>query len=234
MLYLRVRAPFGAFRTFTAGSYRPTAPFVTHSAAYGFLLNLAGIESRLDDKESVATLMNPGLPRFELALGAFSFPEQQSSFQQLHNYPVGSSKREHQEACFGGKYNIQPIRREFLSGIDSCLVMRGNDDLEREVLQGASPSGAPGSYYGIPFLGDNAFLVDRIDILEGPKESHWYRMLEAEEEGIRDGLCRLTVWVDRMDASKTRAPLFYPSPEKSSDVPDSAWVEVGPPLAVQG
>ena len=32
-------------RTFTAGWYRPTATFLTPSAAYGLLLNLAGIES---------------------------------------------------------------------------------------------------------------------------------------------------------------------------------------------
>ena len=29
MLRLRVRAPFAALRTFTAGAYRPTAPFIT-------------------------------------------------------------------------------------------------------------------------------------------------------------------------------------------------------------
>jgi CRISPR-associated protein Cas5t len=41
-----MEAPFAAFRTFTAGSYRPTAEFITPSAAYGLLLNVAGIEMR--------------------------------------------------------------------------------------------------------------------------------------------------------------------------------------------
>ena len=49
MIRLRVKAPFAAFRYFTAGSYRPTAPFVTPSAAYGLLLNLAGFDTRYDD-----------------------------------------------------------------------------------------------------------------------------------------------------------------------------------------
>ena len=49
MMRLRIRAPFAAFRHFTAGSYRPTAPFITPSAAYGLLLNLAGVETRFDD-----------------------------------------------------------------------------------------------------------------------------------------------------------------------------------------
>ena len=35
MLALYVEAPFAAFRTFTAGWYRPTAAFLTPSAAYG-------------------------------------------------------------------------------------------------------------------------------------------------------------------------------------------------------
>jgi CRISPR-associated protein Cas5t len=93
MLVLRLDAPFGVFRTFTAGSFRPTASFVTPSAAYGLLLNIAGIEMRHDDGKSVATLIRPkGLPAVDIALGARGeLPRQQSMFQQLHNYPVGNS-----------------------------------------------------------------------------------------------------------------------------------------------
>jgi CRISPR-associated protein Cas5t len=234
MLYLRVRAPFGAFRIFTAGSFRPTASFVTPSAAYGLLLNLAGIESRLDDGESVATLTRPDLPRFEIALGALAFPEPQSLFQQLHNYPVGKSGQENQEhetACYGSKYNIQPVRREFLSGIDVCLAVRGNDNLEHEVRSAVALPGASGSRYGVPFLGDNAFLVDRLDLLEVPPEAYWYKRLGAEEGGVREGLCRLTVWVDRTDASRSVAALFYPGSDRTTTIPEEAWVEVGPSQA---
>ena len=42
MLCLYVQAPFAACRTFTAGWYRPTATFLTPSAAYGLILNVAG------------------------------------------------------------------------------------------------------------------------------------------------------------------------------------------------
>ena len=42
MLLLYIKAPFAAFRTFTAGRYRPTAPFLTPSAAYGLVLNAQG------------------------------------------------------------------------------------------------------------------------------------------------------------------------------------------------
>ena len=41
MLTLYIEAPFAVCRTFTAGWYRPTATFLTPSAVYGLLLNLA-------------------------------------------------------------------------------------------------------------------------------------------------------------------------------------------------
>lgn len=228
MLYLRVRAPFGAFRNFTAGSFRPTAPFVSPSAAYGLLLNLAGIESRFDDGVSVATLTQKNLPRFKLALGAISFPEPQSLYQQAHNYPVGSSGKDRQENCFGAKYNIQPVRREFLSGIDACLAVDAGPEFETALNRGLGPNG-PKGLYGLPFLGDNSFLVDLLDLLEGPPQAYWYSKLAPGEMGVRDGICRLTVWIDRLDSTKTIAPLFFPAPERTNEIPVEAWVDIGPP-----
>ena len=72
MLCLYLQAPFAACRTFTAGWYRPTATFLTPSAAYGLLLNIAGIESRLyehdpsHDGSAPATLTRSGLPAARL------------------------------------------------------------------------------------------------------------------------------------------------------------------------
>src|SRR5437899_1116204 len=103
MLCLYVQAPFAACRTFTAGWYRPTATFLTPSAAYGLVLNIAGIESRLREEDdghdgrAPASLMRPGLPKVRLALGAPTseasdpYPRVQTVYQQLHNYPVGAS-----------------------------------------------------------------------------------------------------------------------------------------------
>src|SRR5205823_1961660 len=107
MLCLFLEAPFAACRTFTAGWYRPTATFLTPSAAYGLILNLAGIDSRLregddgHDGKTPASLTRPGLPPMKLAIGAPStpgkerveddpdaFPRVQTVYQQLHNYPV--------------------------------------------------------------------------------------------------------------------------------------------------
>src|SRR5262245_34532498 len=100
---LYLEAPFAAFRCFAAGGYRPTATFLTPSAAYGLLLHVAGIESRLREEAAghggqlPASLTRPRLPPVRLALGAplapggDPFPAVQTVFQQLHNYPVGAS-----------------------------------------------------------------------------------------------------------------------------------------------
>src|SRR5580692_4707096 len=94
MLILYLEAQFAACRTFTAGWYRPTATFLTPSAAYGLVLNIAGIESRLreenaaHDGKTPASLTQRGLPKVRVALGALAeegsdpYPIVQTIYQQ--------------------------------------------------------------------------------------------------------------------------------------------------------
>ena len=102
MICLYLQAPFAACRYFTAGWYRPAATFVTPSAVYGLILNVAGIESRLREEDeghdgrTPASLMRRGLPAMRIAIGvpereggASPYPLVQTMYQQLHNYPVG-------------------------------------------------------------------------------------------------------------------------------------------------
>src|SRR5688500_6215121 len=76
MLAIYLEAPFAVCRTFTAGWYRPTATFLTPSAAYGLLLNVAVLETRLREEDEnhsgkvPATLTRAGLPAVKLAIGA--------------------------------------------------------------------------------------------------------------------------------------------------------------------
>jgi CRISPR-associated protein Cas5t len=140
MLWLYIEAPFAVCRAFTVGSYRPTASFLTPSAAYGLVLNIASIESRLREEEeghngkTPATLTAKNLPGMKLALGApmenlqgkaipfdFAFPKVQSVYQQLHDYPVGSSGKERADDCKGNKYHIAPVRREFSSDLRAVI-----------------------------------------------------------------------------------------------------------------
>lgn len=227
MLYLYIKAPFAAFRGFSAGSFRPTSAFITPTATYGLLMNIAGIETRRDNSDAIATDSAFDTPALNIALGAVNFPEKQGIYQQLHNYPVGASGKENKARCWGSKYNIQPIRREFLSNLSACIAVRGDEGIEQRIIDGLN-----GKYnderYGVLFLGDNSYMPDVIKILDAPIESHWYRRLSDNEIGPQKGICRMTLWIDRNDMSKTQSALFYPEKNKSAEIPDMAWCQVGP------
>jgi len=225
MIRLRVKAPFAAFRYFTAGNYRPTAPFVTPSAAYGLLLNVAGIEMRFDDGKSPMTLMRRDLPGLELALGLIRKPDVHSIYQQLHNYPVGATGKSRAPDCKGNKYNIQPVRREFLSGIDAVVCVRGNDDVERRVRAGLrGEDTGPNRRYGLPFLGDNSFLIDVIREEEpGTAPAQWLTPAPRGASPHPDEAARLTLLVYRADMTRTKSAVFLLT-ESTADPPDSAWL----------
>ncbi|MCX5962055.1 MAG: CRISPR-associated protein Cas5 [Cyanobacteria bacterium] len=135
-LWLRIRAPFAAFRGFQAGVYRSTSPIMPPSAAFGLVLNLAGIEMR-DSKPGVMTLIRQDLPCLKLAIGrpyqelanGDMIPETDSEvctlYQQLHSYPVGNSGKELKERTHGAKFWITPVRRELLVGFDMILGVQG-------------------------------------------------------------------------------------------------------------
>lgn len=236
-MWLRVIAPFAAFRPLTAGSFRPTAPFIPPSTAYGLLLNLAGIETRLDDRRSPMTVMREDLPTVELAVGAVSECKVQSIFQQLHNYPVGQTGKKRAPDCKGAKYNIQPIRREFISEFDGCIGLRGNDEIAdqiRATLREGNARLSDGRLrYGIPFLGDNSFMIDVLREESSPPAARWYRRLGPGDEVEFGEVCRLSIWIDRADMTRTRLGLFAPS-ERSDRPPETAWIRVGPePAAAQ-
>ena len=224
MLCLYLQAPFAAFRTFTGGSFRPTASFITPSAAYGLLLNAAGIEMRDVDENAPMTLIKRDLPQVKLALAALEWPGHHSVFQQLHNYPIGSSGKEHAPKTKGSKYNIIPVRRELLSNIKAYLCMNGNPSLESRVLDGLA--GKRPRDYGLPFLGDNNFLIDRLEPVKNPLPAFWLERVEEAQEGIRDRITRLTITIDRADLSRTVSALFAPCENRTVDPPSKAWIDI--------
>jgi CRISPR-associated protein Cas5t len=234
MILLRLQAPFAAFRPFTAGWYRPTAGFLTPSAVYGLALNLAGVETRHDDGLSAMTVTRFGLPPARIAIGAdpnHPLPSVQTLFQQLHNYPVGASGKERKDDAKGNKYNITPVRREFLAGLLAVVALdfldhRTIEDWIRDGLAGKPPRS--GTRYGLPFLGDNAFLLDKVEVLEEATPARWYCLLDAEGGAVPDST-RLTSWIDRQDMSKTRSALYAPAAEASVEVPEAAWTDISPP-----
>ncbi len=242
MLRLYVQAPFAVFRTFSAGWYRPTAGFLTPSAAYGLALNLAGVESRRDDGLSAMTVTQFGLPRARIALGAVGVeddrrgwqPTVHTIFQQLHNYPVGASGKERKGETKGSKYNITPVRREFLADLRAVVALDFPDrpDVEAAIRRSLDPGSAASSpRYGLPFLGDNAFLIDKLKVADDPIAASWYELLgsEGDDSGQVPYSTRLTIWIDRQDMSRTKAGLFAPLNPPSVQIPEAAWTSIDPP-----
>jgi len=226
MICLYLQAPFAVFRPFTAGSLRPTAGFITPSAAYGLALNIAGIESRLDDAKSPMTLMRADLPRVKIALGALCFPQVQSLYQQAHNYPIGKEAgAQYAPQARGNKYNITPVRREFLSNLRAYICLDENLNLEQKVRNGML-----GQYnatrYGIPFLGDNNFMIDLLREEVKRQPAYWYeKITERDDRGPRPRTTRLMISIDRQIFANSSSALFAPT-EQMLDIPETAWVVV--------
>ena len=83
--------------------------------------------------------------------------------------------------------------------------------------------------YGLPFLGDNQFLVDRLDLLapDHERKAFWFEAA-GDDPKPRPATTRLTVWIDRADMSRTVSRLFCQSVSPTVKPPESAWVTVGP------
>jgi CRISPR-associated protein Cas5t len=223
-LWLRIRAPFAAFRGFQAGVYRSTSPIMPPSAALGLVLNLAGIEMR-DYTATPNLLIREDVPCLKLAIA--TLPDSKSEvctlYQQLHSYPVGNSGKEDlKPRTQGAKYWITPVRRELLVGLDMVLGVQASEELLEQVKKGLKGK-LDRPRYGLPFAGDNNFLFDRIDILDEVPEAFWYVQMQPDDPPMR-GSYRLTVGIDRADNSKTTSFLFAPPEFPTSEPPENAWV----------
>ncbi len=222
-MWLRIRAPFAAYRGFQAGVYRSTMPIMPPSAALGLVLNLAGIEMRTGlDKPT--TQIRSDIPHLQLAIGAVdgSKSEVCSLYQQLHSYPVGNSGKETLKPLTkGAKFWIVPVRRELLVGLDMIIGIQEFENLFDRIRQGLRGE-LNDHRYGLPFAGDNNFLFDRIDIIDSPPLTHWYEKMEIDS-APRKRSQRLTVGIDRLDNSKTMSYLFAPIASPSIEPPILAW-----------
>jgi len=234
---IELQAPFAACRPMAAGWYRPTATIITPSAAYGLLLNIAAFEMRLREGEEghsgriPASLTRLDLPAMRLAIGVPAgspLPRVQTVFQQLHNYPVGKDAGVPVEWTKGAKNNITPVRREFLSDVHLVVCVEADAEFEKRVLLGLEGK-LNADRYGLPFVGDNAFLIDYLRLLGDTPPCRWYQQVRKETGQDRLQLTtRLTAWVDREDMTKTRSYLFAPKEEALSEPPEDAWTPIPP------
>jgi CRISPR-associated protein Cas5t len=231
-LWLRVRAPFAAYRWMQAGVWRATSPVMPHSAAWGLLLNLAGVETRLK-ADGVTTLIRPDAPSLSIAVGESDVEgrraaaERASLYQQLHTYPVGNSGAELAEGTHGAKFWIAPTRRELLVDLDCVLGVRAEDDALLQRITDGLRGDHDAPRYGLPFAGDNNLLLDTVDVLSGPPTAWWYAPL-SDDSPATEGSCRLTVNIDRENSARTQTVLFAPA--RGDAPPEHAWQRVGPVL----
>lgn len=221
-LFLHLKAPFAAFRPFQSGSYRSTTVVPSPSTVYGLILNLAGIEQRKELAAPV-TLIKEDLPEIEIAIGQVSQPEIAFLSQQLHQYPVGASGAELAQKTYGAKYWIAPVRRAVLVNLDLIVGVRAEKWLCDRLIQGLNGE-LDESRYGLPFAGDNNFLFDEIEPIDSLKMARWYCPLQNSSRS-EHGICRLTVWIDRADNTKTQITEFAPSAFCLSP-PKTAWIQL--------
>ena len=220
--WLKIHAPFAAFRGFQAGVYRSSAPVMPPSAAYGLVLNLAGIEMR-DYSNLKTTEILKDLPCLRLAIGVIQKPDQSTTYQQLHSYRVGTDEKTkmYKALTKGAKYQIVPVRREMLIDYKGIIGVQTDDEILFERVKKGLRGELEDSRYGLPFAGDNNLLIDRIDVLDTPeKETYWYARMRPDD-APRKGSCRLTVGINRTDNSRTTSFLY--APLNSILPPESAW-----------
>ena len=170
----------------------------------------------------------------------------QTVYQQLHNYPVrkpgkqskdkASNASRRKEDTKDNKYNITPVRREFLADLKALIVLEfpKHPEVEAAIRQALDrPTAQSVPRYGLPFVGDNNFLIDKLAIRDHPTPAFWFcRLDDSAAGGSASSSTRLTTWVDRQDMSRTQSFLFAPQRLADEEIPTSAWSEIEPPVSV--
>ena len=225
-MYLHVKAPFAAFRSFQSGSFRSTTPIPSPSAVYGLLLNIAGIEQRTAIDETI-TKIKPAkeLPKMEIAIASVKPSETAILSQQLHSYRVGSDAKTKELAAktYGAKYWIAPVRRQVLIDLELIIGIKSENGFCDRISQGLNGE-LTETRYGLPFAGDNNFLFDDIQVLVSPPMARWYSPIKDDSPPSL-GKCRLTTWIDRANNTQTKTEIFAPT-DFVLEPPESAWISL--------
>jgi len=199
---LWVRAPFATFRQYTATNYRPTFLVMPPSTAYGFVMNVACLDTRISQD----------LPSIQVAVGNVSSPTVAVHTQQVHRF-----KPSEKTTADGRKPGISIARREFLVDYNGVIAVRCGQDFAKRLRQGLN--GELTADYGPLFLGDNDYLVDFLN--EATVAARWYCTKPSSEDSSE--ACNLTISIQRKVTSVTsHMATFYPT-DLTEDIPESAW-----------
>lgn len=207
-LYVHFKAPFGAFKPFQSVEMLATTAFVTHSAAYGLLLGLAGVDR--DRKEDFIGA--------QVAIGMSHMPRRGRTYHQLHVIPQTPGKDEIERAK-GTKQRIRPYWREVLINLEGCIGLK-DERLEPLVRQGINDPQTL-DYWGLPFMGDNNFFIERLALISEPEECQWFCPLEPKNVSRNDRYFYLSVWTDYSNGETSNSLLF-----SLEDDLNKAWITI--------
>ena len=217
MRFVHFKAPFAAFRFFQAVEMAVTADFMTHSAAYGLLLGLAGIPR--NEKENYLGV------RVALGMKGEKLPVRGRVYQQLH-WVKGEGSKAGLERTKGMKPEIRPYVREFLHGIEGCIGLEcaAKPEFEQLVEDGVNQP-VKLDNWGLPFMGDNNFFIERLTVTKAPSACRWFSPYEGGLLPPGERLHYLSVWTDYKLNSRSGSFPFILS-EVSEKPSDEAWVEI--------
>ncbi len=220
MIFIYFKAPFGAFRIHQSIETSITSDFLTHSAAYGFILGLAGIgRERKNDFKNV---------RIAVGIIGEKLPKHESVYQQLH---LAVGKAADYERTKGIKPSIRPIVRELLIGLQGCIAL-DHTELEQLVSKGINN---PESLHcwGIPFLGDNNFFLENIRVQKESPSCRWFYPFndKSQQSSETESLHYLSTWTDFDNNAQSSSRMFALSSSNSIlKEEDNAWIRIFPTI----
>lgn len=221
MLFVHFKAPFGAFRFFQSVEMAVTADFITHSAAYGLLLGLAGIIR--DDKKKYLGA------RIALGVKGDTLPMRGRVYQQLHRVKGGAEEPANKKAferSKGTKPDIRPYIREFLHGLEGYIGLDCPEHMElEELVERGVTQPETVDNWGLPFMGDNNFFIERLDVSQEPSACRWFSLYKGRLLSPGERLHYLSVWTDYKSNSRSGSFPFILN-DVSEAPPRDGWIRI--------
>lgn len=242
-IIISFKAPFFSYREFNTGDYCYSLPVIPHSAAYGLVLNLAGIEIKGVNCENINT------PMLEIAVGLVSYDNVSCLIHQYHKYTQSygnkyspyewvknddgtytlkeeikkkgkqkTSLSDVKKQYHGRKWGIGIIKREYLIDYHGVIGVKGDSEIINKIKEGID--NCVGS---IPYAGQSNLMFSHLNIEN--TEAYWL-VTELLDDDDNDEVksVQLTTEVNRIKSNKTLRKTFYINNEMSSEPYEKSWV----------
>jgi CRISPR-associated protein Cas5t len=237
-------APFFSYREFNTGDYSYSLPVIPHSAAYGLVLNLAGIEIKGDKIESMCGSFkckrNTNTPNLGIAVGFVSFDGISCLIHQYHKYTQSYSClspyewEENQDGTFsvkentkGVKSSISNLKKDYQGRKWSIGIVKREYLTNYHGVIGVRGDkfliekikhGIDECFGSIPFAGDRNLMFSKISI--NNPEANWLSTKKIQN-------CKsleLSTKIDRVNSHRTVREIFYIDDKKSNKPSEFSWV----------